>query len=486
MRLSALLLSSVAALGLVAPLAGPSARAVPSIHRAPLNAASCPDVWFLGARGSGEGESPSTHGMGKEVDYMRSVVEAKAKAEGMTFTWLPNTYSADSVNDLIPSASELLLLRGGVRGITTFLVKYELDNLDKYDASVAQGIAVAKVSVHTVLARCPNAQILMAGYSQGAIVTHDVENFLAQHDQGEFSHIVGTLLLGDGDRVPDTKARLFGSAPKDATGIRVYLHVVKSRDAPAPGSTAEIANNNDIVADFAISHIDSLSRCKKAAFAHTKSYDTAAGQKLLAAAAAWVASKMNAPKAIHLVLIMRPGQQSVAIDGLSLTEGPYTGVSGLVPKLLTLIGMWQSCPKMSGPEGVAVYDKGGIVITLSTAFTTATIACDPTGTEAVSSIYWTDPGVFLTTDRGSISIGERFSALPSALRLGDSGPLGDSGDHWYAIQPFEDPCHPGSAPWHTWTADNQDYLLFLNIGPSGRIFQIGINLDTPEGPECGG
>ena len=187
MRLSALLLSSVAALGLVAPLAGPSARAVPSIHRAPLNAASCPDVWFLGARGSGEGESPSTHGMGKEVDYMRSVVEAKAKAEGMTFTWLPNTYSADSVNDLIPSASELLLLRGGVRGITTFLVKYELDNLDKYDASVAQGIAVAKVSVHTVLARCPNAQILMAGYSQGAIVTHDVENFLAQHDQGEFS-----------------------------------------------------------------------------------------------------------------------------------------------------------------------------------------------------------------------------------------------------------------------------------------------------------
>ena len=295
MRLSALLLSSVATLGLVAPLTGASVGAAPPIHRAAHKAADCPAVWFLGARGSGEKEAASTHEMGPEVNYMASVVKAKVNAEGLTFGWLANLYSADSVDDLSPSKSELLLLGSGPQGLANFLAAYKLDNLDKYDASIAQGIAVAELSVQRALASCPNAQIIVAGYSQGAIVTHNAENFLARHDPGEFSHIVGTLLLGDGDRVPDTKARLFGTAPKDATGIRVYLHAVKSHDVPAPGPTAEIANNDDLVADFAISHIDSLSRWKKAKWVHTKSYDTAAGQRLLAAAAAWVASKVNVP-----------------------------------------------------------------------------------------------------------------------------------------------------------------------------------------------
>jgi hypothetical protein len=67
-------------------------------------------------------------------------------------------------------------------------------------AQVASSASEAKY-VHR---QCPHALIL-AGYSQGAMVMHQAElQLAAAHDTGVLGQITGTLLLGDGDRISHT------------------------------------------------------------------------------------------------------------------------------------------------------------------------------------------------------------------------------------------------------------------------------------------
>ncbi len=91
----------------------------------------------------------------------------------------------------------------------------------------------------SVLAACPDAKIIMAGYSQGAAVVHDAENWLAKNKPAELAHVAGTLLLGDPDRVQDTKAKTFGTAPKDAEGLRVELFLVRPHEVREKAHTRE-------------------------------------------------------------------------------------------------------------------------------------------------------------------------------------------------------------------------------------------------------
>ncbi len=134
----------------------------------------------------------------------------------------------------------------------------------------------------------------MAGYSQGAVAIHDAENYLVKNQPAEFSHIAGTLLLGDPDRVPHTKAMLFGTSPAAGEGVRVYFKLVKAHDVPAPATTANIANKNDIVGDFAIGH---LLHAASAIKVHTSYAHLAGGrmvyEKVLDDAANWIASKLT-------------------------------------------------------------------------------------------------------------------------------------------------------------------------------------------------
>jgi hypothetical protein len=268
-------------------------------------------VWFIGARGSGESGTADpkegNYGMGKEVNYMASVVSADLKAEGLAVAFMSDPYPSDPVDELKPDGAVLKLLKEAA--LPEAAVEYAHTSVDKYDASMAQGIKGAEDDVAAALAGCPDAKIIMAGYSQGAAAVHDAENWLDAYKPGEFSHIVGTLLLGDPDRVADTKAKSFGSAPKNAEGLRVYLCVLKyvclvqPHEVPDPATTAEIANANDIVADFALLH---LLHYHKDAKVH-EGYETAPqGRKLLATAANWAASKVPAPTSAAWTAVEAP------------------------------------------------------------------------------------------------------------------------------------------------------------------------------------
>jgi hypothetical protein len=261
-------------------------------------AATCAAVWFIGARGSGEpasqayvqGTSKIT-GMGKEVGDLAFQVRADLASKKLSVGLKPVGYAADSVSDLKPSATELALAKKGSSGVGAALAAY-IAGVKRYDASMNQGIKQTEAAVAQVLSSCPKAKLILAGYSQGAVAVHDAENWIAANKPAELSHIAGTLLLGDPDRVPHSKSKLFGSSPASGEGLRVYLHLVLAHDVPKPATTATITNANDLVGDF---HGGLSLLGHKADSAIHGAYKTPpAGPKLLASAASWVASKVTA------------------------------------------------------------------------------------------------------------------------------------------------------------------------------------------------
>jgi Cutinase len=257
--------------GVLAVAAGPAA-AVPvsaSQHAAdtrvtasPLSRITdltCPDVYFLGARGSGENGNSKYHGMGPEVDQMATVAKAVLAADQVTsFKTLADIYPADNVSDLVPTSAELAGALAGLASQNPALTAaaasyYYAHNVKMYLASLKLGIANAVSEAKFLHAQCPHALLILAGYSQGAMAMHQAElQLAASHDTGLLDQVAGTLLLGDGDRIEHTAAREFGTSKSSARGIRTFLGKNSGRDVPDPGTTANICNAGDIVCDFSV------------------------------------------------------------------------------------------------------------------------------------------------------------------------------------------------------------------------------------------
>jgi hypothetical protein len=235
---------------------------------APRASRSCPDVTFIGARGSGEPADRATHGMGSSVSYMANRLDQALGASGLKMSTLPVIYPALGVDVLKPTKAEIALMVTG-HPLEAAALYYE-HNLKRYIASIDDGISQTVREANIVAANCPDTALVMAGYSQGAMVIHQAELQLDDQRHADVHDaIIGTLLLGDGDRVHDSRASLFGSSSAAGEGVRVYLHGIRGRDVDEPWGTAEICNSQDIVCDFNLGHIRSTKRATHASAVHT-------------------------------------------------------------------------------------------------------------------------------------------------------------------------------------------------------------------------
>jgi hypothetical protein len=266
---------------------------VGSAHAATVT--NCPDVMFIGARGSGEPLMKKgsyvveqARGVGDPLAYMAGLLEADVRHYGEEMQVFPVAYSADSVDDLVPSKTELaeMALSHAPEVI------YYARNYKPYAASIADGVKETLADIRSTADRCPETELVLAGYSQGAMAIHKAELQLDREGDEEVLDLIGgTLLLGDGDRAPDTQAKIFGGAPSGGEGVQVYLHGAKPEDVVEPETTAEICIQGDIVCDFGI-HL-SISWYKHAAHIHTH-YTKDSGEKaVLTQAVAWLAEEMG-------------------------------------------------------------------------------------------------------------------------------------------------------------------------------------------------
>jgi hypothetical protein len=303
-RSTRLALAAVLVGGLSAGVAGAMASAGPA-------SAGCQPVWFIGARGSGELAS-GYDGMGPAVDHMAQTVKADLAAKGLGMTFMPVNYTAASVNVLKPNATVRALLKTGATAAA--IADWVHTSMDAYDASVNDGIQAAEDDAQAAVSQCPNVKLVMGGYSQGAIAIHDAEVWLAATKPAVFSHVAGTLLLADPDRVPNTQAKNFGDplAAAGGEGVRTwlcagkYLCAVTPHDVPAPNMTANIVDSGDLVGDFTWTDLASFSgpasiHTHYATCVNGQGYTCRGGTEVyepeLATAAQWVASLIPAPAA---------------------------------------------------------------------------------------------------------------------------------------------------------------------------------------------
>jgi hypothetical protein len=207
---------------------------------------TCPAALIMGARGSGE-SFRGFDGMGPSVDRMAQDLRAWLAKAGAGTQTLANPYPAISTNVLKPSRATILLI---IAAPPIGLAHYLSHNVHPFLRSIDEGIDTEVQQADDEVSDCPATKLVMAGYSQGAMVIHQAELRLQSSHRRTFRHIVGTLLLADGDRVANSRAHRFGSALARGEGIRPYLHAVRRRDVPLPGSTGNICKAGDLICDF--------------------------------------------------------------------------------------------------------------------------------------------------------------------------------------------------------------------------------------------
>jgi hypothetical protein len=165
------------------------------------DAQNCSDVLFLGARGSGEYGPGSPgwpakqtardpHGLGGPVSSLYSSLLA-GLAGRETIQTLSLAYDSSSVTTLLTSASA-------------------------YFGNLQAGVDWADTILTLQAAACPDQVIVLAGYSQGAMIMHRLT-----HNFGtKLLHRVGAVvLIADGDEVPRDDVTRLGTAPATAKGI---------------------------------------------------------------------------------------------------------------------------------------------------------------------------------------------------------------------------------------------------------------------------
>jgi hypothetical protein len=157
-------------------------------------APGCADYHWIGAAGSGQRDGAgltANGGMGDVVYQSYLQMRAALADSGRTITAEAVQYPAAPV----PAD-------GGIRGWMNFM------------DSVHDGTDAAAEQLKAFSAQCPATKVILAGYSQGAMVIH--RNL---HDLADDPQVVAALLVADGDRLPvDTTINMGSTALAPGVG----------------------------------------------------------------------------------------------------------------------------------------------------------------------------------------------------------------------------------------------------------------------------
>jgi hypothetical protein len=161
----------------VSGLAGGTAAAAPA----------CPDFHWMGAAGSGQRDGAklaANGGMGDVVYQSYQQLQSALAQSGQTITAEAIEYPAAPVP-----------VEGGIGGWMGFMDSVDVGT----DATEEQFAAFTE--------QCPTSKVILAGYSQGAMVIHRNLYDLADNPQ-----VAAALLIADGDRLPVDTTIAMGSA----------------------------------------------------------------------------------------------------------------------------------------------------------------------------------------------------------------------------------------------------------------------------------
>jgi cutinase len=195
--------------------------------------AGCADFHWIGAAGSGQRDGAgliANGGMGPVVYQSYQQLKAQLSADG-------RTVDAEAVQ--YPAAP--VPLAGGLGGWLDFL------------GSVGDGTDATAKQYKAFTQRCPDSKVILAGYSQGAMVVH--RNL---YDLADDPHLAAALLIADGDRLPvDTTIKLGSTAVSQGLGEGVaqeHSFLASTNTSPLPPAvgarTISVCDVGDPVCDY--------------------------------------------------------------------------------------------------------------------------------------------------------------------------------------------------------------------------------------------
>lgn len=257
---------SFAALAMLASLFTPAVAATQPAQAARPTA--CADVLFIGARGSGEklpGESneayagygPRTYavltGLRQDLGDERSVRAhyVPYPVEPVTVLRPTDKQARKLAAAIARGANPAAWLRGAISAVGVWR-DWKVNQLGVYFASADIGSAAVYTMLLNAADRCPHEQIVLAGYSQGAMAVHQGLAKVAKKGRDDILlRVAGVALIADGDRLRGTAARSVGSAGR-SKGVRTFFGFGKQRDVPGlvRGRTLDICDDRDLVCDF--------------------------------------------------------------------------------------------------------------------------------------------------------------------------------------------------------------------------------------------
>ncbi|MFN6545967.1 cutinase family protein [Mycolicibacterium nivoides] len=190
----------------------------------------CPDVHWIGVAGSGERDDPSVDaGMGRVVYNSLSDLSRWVQQDGRTMTAEAVVYPAAPV----PADGDLLGWGG-------------------FMSSVDAGVAALANQYAAFTQQCPASEVVLAGYSQGAMVVH--RNLAALSTS---PNLAAALLVADGDRLPADPTVNLGTAtalPGTGKGVAQDWPILAHAPAPLPVSvgsrTISVCDRGDAVCDY--------------------------------------------------------------------------------------------------------------------------------------------------------------------------------------------------------------------------------------------
>ncbi|MEV0673696.1 cutinase family protein [Mycobacterium sp. NPDC050441] len=192
-------------------------------------APGCPDVHWIGVAGSGERDDPTVDaGMGRVVYNSLRDLSVWVQQDGRTMTAEAVAYPAAPV----PADGDLLGWGG-------------------FMSSVDAGAAALGNQYAAFTQQCPSSEVVLAGYSQGAMVVHRNLAALAGSP-----NLAAALLIADGDRLPaDPTVNLGTATAVSSTRKGVAQDWPILAHAPAPLSpsvgnrTISVCDRGDAVCD---------------------------------------------------------------------------------------------------------------------------------------------------------------------------------------------------------------------------------------------
>ncbi|OCB54133.1 cutinase [Mycobacterium vulneris] len=192
----------------------------------------CPDLHWIGVAGSGERDDPTTDaGMGRVVYNSLRDLSRWVQQDGRTITAEAVVYPAAPV----PADGDLLGWGG-------------------FMSSVDAGVAALGNQYAAFTQQCPASKVVLAGYSQGAMVVHRNLAGLAGSP-----NLVAALLVADGDRLPADPTVNLGTATALAgagagKGVAQDWPILAHAPAPLPATigsrTISVCDRGDAVCDY--------------------------------------------------------------------------------------------------------------------------------------------------------------------------------------------------------------------------------------------